>query len=41
MAVDADANMSDDAGTGTESGKQFYQTAYCMGVVIVSGCPTQ
>lgn len=41
MAVDVDADVSDDAGAGTNSGKQFYQTAYCTGVVIVSGRPTQ
>lgn len=41
MAVDIDADLSDDVCVGTDSGKRFYRTAYYMGVVIVSGCPTQ
>jgi len=41
MAVDVDADVIDDAGMGIESGKQFYRTAYCTGVVIVSGHPMQ
>ena len=41
MAIDVSADVTADTQAETESGKQFYWTAFCTGAESVSGRPTQ